>query len=175
MFRRMIALLLIVGLASLTYVGCSKTRTVAGPTDYDTLVVTDTLLKVDTVQIVDTVQAVSTMHAYAAMTIMLNSDIKTYVESYYTVTITDYIGNFSGFEFTTISRNGNSFTLAGSATPLFQYDGGGSDWYYIVLTYSDYILTFNGGDPTVVTNWSITSSTSSPIFAPKKTATLNKM
>lgn len=175
MRKRLVGLMIITALASLTYVGCSKTRTVTGPTEYDTLTVTDTLLKVDTVQIVDTVQAVSAMHAYSVMTVVLNADIKAYIEDYYTITLTDYIGNFSGLEFTTISRNGNSFTLAGTATPLFQYNEGGSDWYYIVLTYSDYILTFNGGDPAVATNWSIASSTSSPVFAPKKTATLNRM
>ena len=152
MFKRLVGLLTIslFGFA-MSFTGCSKEKTIMGPTEYDTLVTHDTL--------------VCSMHAYAVATASLDPEIIAYLEQIYTITVTDFIGNYSGFNSsaTEIKQNGNVFTIAGVCMPLFYFQGS-SDQYFDVVEFSDLVLTYNGGDPSDFDNWSGDWASSSVTF-----------
>jgi len=166
MFKRLVGLLTIslFGFA-MSFTGCSKEKTIMGPTEYDTLVTHDTVVVHDTVTVIDSVNKVCSMHAYAVATASLDPEIIAYLEQTYTITVTDFIGNYSGFNSsaTEIKQNGNVFTIAGVCIPLF-YFRGSSDQYFDVVEFSDLVLTYNGGDPSDFDNWSGDWASSSVTF-----------
>lgn len=163
MFKRVVGLLTIASFVfAMSFVGCStKERTIAGPTEYDTLTVTIH----DTVTVVDSVDIVSPMHAYAVATVILDPVVTNYLEQTYSIIVTEFLGNYNGFKssVTKITRKNNTFTIAGTCMPLFYFRGDTAQ-YFDIVEFSDLALTYNGGDPTNSSNWSGEWASSTAIF-----------
>jgi len=159
--------------ATFTMYGCGE-KTVTGPTVYDSTMVYDSTVVHDTTILYDTtiieipIYTPTTLNAYAIAQKFLEPEVLTYVENEYGITITSWIGHYSCLwnGATQIVQTGNTFTLAGTVTPLFTFSGdGGNGPYYDIIEYSDLVLVYSNGDPTDLKNWSYSWAASAPTFS----------
>lgn len=155
LFITFIIAALIIGIMS---IGCDK-ETVTGPTEIEY----DTTTIIDTVEV--PVYTPTTMHAYAVAQKMLEPEIFEYVEQFYNISITSWIGHYSCLwnGATGIVQNNNTFTFEGTITPLFTF-AGSVDLYYDIVEYAGFVLVYTGGDPTNPGNWTYSWASSTTTF-----------
>ena len=138
--KRLMVLALIGILIGVLSMSCRKEK-IVGPTEYDTTIVVDTIPTI--------------VHAYAVSQVFLDPEALAYVDSTLAITITSWTGHYSCFrDATQITQEGNNFRLAGTIVPLFTYEESRYDRpCYIIIEYTDLVLTYKDGDPSDPDNW----------------------
>lgn len=141
---------------------CTKEKTIAGPTEYDTTetVVYDTI--VDTV--ISAADALTKFHAYVVSQAYLDSELLIWLEGEYGIEITWWMGNYSSVWYAQeISQTDNTFELAGICTPLLTV-AGDTEVYFEVIEYAGLVLTYTDGDPFNPDSWTASLAASTPVF-----------